>query len=245
MHSNVICMKWGTKYDASYVNKLYAMVNRHLSLPFQMICFTDDINGIRSEVETRTLPSLQLPPDIPERGWMKLATFEPNLGGLTGPTLFLDLDVVIVNNIDTFFTHGTSSPETVYLAHDQKKRKANIGNSSVYRFTIGQHTDILEYFRDNFVEINQQHRNEQAYLSTQLAQKNALGFWPTHWCPSFKYHCIPSFPKNLWTPPTIPDDAKIILFHGLPEPDAAARGVSGKWYRYFQPCDWITKHWVE
>ncbi|HAU58261.1 MAG TPA: glycosyltransferase, partial [Comamonadaceae bacterium] len=28
---HVICMKWGTKYGPEYVNRLYAMVRRHLS----------------------------------------------------------------------------------------------------------------------------------------------------------------------------------------------------------------------
>jgi hypothetical protein len=28
---NVICMKWGTKYGPEYVNRLYAMVRRHLT----------------------------------------------------------------------------------------------------------------------------------------------------------------------------------------------------------------------
>ena len=28
---NVICMKWGTKYAPEYVNRLYAMVRRHLT----------------------------------------------------------------------------------------------------------------------------------------------------------------------------------------------------------------------
>lgn len=244
MHINIICMKWGTKYDASYVNKLYAMVQRHLTLPFTMTCFTDNADDINADINIRPLPSLALPENTPERGWLKLATFSPNLGGLEGLALFLDLDVVIVGSLDDFFTHGMTNPETVYLAYDEKKRKAAIGNSSVYRFNIGGHTDILDHFRNHFSAIKEQHRNEQAYLSYELAQKDALGFWPKEWCPSFKYHCIPRFPENLWEEPTIPDGAKIILFHGNPEPDAAAKGISGKWYRYFKPCHWIMDHWT-
>ena len=30
----IICMKWGTKYGAEYVNRLYNMVKRNLTLPF-------------------------------------------------------------------------------------------------------------------------------------------------------------------------------------------------------------------
>ncbi|RZI92081.1 MAG: glycosyltransferase, partial [Rubrivivax sp.] len=47
---NVICMKWGTKYGPEYVNRLYAMVRRHLTGDFRFVCLTDDPAGIRPEV---------------------------------------------------------------------------------------------------------------------------------------------------------------------------------------------------
>ena len=47
MSLNVICMKWGTKYSSEYVNKLYSMVARNLSVPFRFVCFTDDADGIK------------------------------------------------------------------------------------------------------------------------------------------------------------------------------------------------------
>ena len=30
----VLCMKWGTKYGAEYVNRLYNMVKRHTTVDF-------------------------------------------------------------------------------------------------------------------------------------------------------------------------------------------------------------------
>ena len=100
----IICMKWGTKYGAEYVNRLYNMVNRHLTLPFQMVCLTDDSTGIDTNVKCYPIPELNLPSNIPERGWKKLTTFSPELYDLKGTALFLDIDIVIVDNIDCFFT---------------------------------------------------------------------------------------------------------------------------------------------
>ena len=100
---NIICMKWGQKYGPEYVNRLYGMVARNLTIQFRFVCFTDDGSGIREEVDVKPLPSLNLPPGIPERGWMKLTTFQSPLDDIKGTTLFLDLDVVIVDNIDCFF----------------------------------------------------------------------------------------------------------------------------------------------
>ena len=71
----VLCMKWGTKYGPEYVNRLYGMVARHLKGPFQFVCLTDDARGVRNEVRCLPIPSLALPPGIPERGWTKLTTF--------------------------------------------------------------------------------------------------------------------------------------------------------------------------
>lgn len=240
---NIICMKWGDKYGADYVNALYGMTARHLSHAFRFVCFTDRAENIRAEVECQPLPSLGLPAGIPERGWLKLATFAKDFGNLQGPTLFLDLDVVIVDSLDPLVTLDNPTPQTVHLAFDQKKAKARIGNSSVYRFNIGDHADILQHFVDNFDDIRKEYRNEQAYLSAQLDAKGALAFWPQRWCPSFKYHCIPPFPQNLWATPRIPPEAKVLLFHGYPTPEQAQSGISGKWYRYFKASPWIADYW--
>jgi len=42
---NVICLKWGTRYDAGYVNRLRRMVQRHLIQPHRFVCLTDDTIG--------------------------------------------------------------------------------------------------------------------------------------------------------------------------------------------------------
>ncbi len=232
-------MKWGDKYGADYVNRLYAMVQRNLTLSFRFVCFTENREGIHSDVDIRPLPSLGLPDNIPERGWLKLATFQQPLDDLTGTALFLDLDVVIVDNIDDFFDYEAEFA----LCFDEKKKAQSIGNSSVYRFEIGKHAEVLEFFLDNFEYVKKHHRNEQAYLSNQMNTKKALKFWPKEWTPSFKYHCIPMFPLNFFKPAFIPKGAKIILFHGKPEPFEAEKGISGKWYRYFRPVNWISEYW--
>ncbi|HEY6132511.1 MAG TPA: glycosyltransferase, partial [Rubrivivax sp.] len=98
----ILCMKWGTKYGPEYVNRLYAMVRRHLRGDFRFVCLTDRNDGIRNEVQCFPIPDLALPDGLPERGWKKLTTFEADLYGLKGTALFLDLDVVIVDAIDPF-----------------------------------------------------------------------------------------------------------------------------------------------
>ena len=236
---NIICMKWGSKYGANYVNTLYAMIARNITLPFQLTCFTDDATGINPLVQIRELPRLDLPAGAPERGWNKLTTLGSDLGGLSGEVLFLDLDVVIVSNIDAFFTY----PAPFAIIRDAKLRKRMIGNSSVYRFQVGRYADILASFRLKFAEIQQNFRNEQAYLSHAIQAKNELNFWPEAWCPSFKYHCMRPWPLAYLQDARIPPAAKIIIFHGHPEPHEAIAGVTHKWYRPVRPTAWVAEHW--
>ena len=46
----VVCVKWGTKYDAAYVNRLHRAVARWLSTPHAFVCFTDDATAVDHEV---------------------------------------------------------------------------------------------------------------------------------------------------------------------------------------------------
>lgn len=238
---NIICMKWGQKYGAEYVNKLFGMVGRNLNIPFVLTCFTDDVSGLSKEINACPLPLLNLPAGAPERGWNKLSTLQQELGGLSGEVLFLDLDVVIVGNIDELFSY----PAEFAIIKDVKLKNSVTGNSSVYRFRVGEHSDVLERFQDNFDAIRSTHRNEQAYLSAEIHKKGQLSYWPSSWCPSFKYHCMKPWPKGYWSDPTIPDGAKIIIFHGHPEPHEAIAGVTHKWYRPVRPTGWVADYWKE
>ena len=237
---NIICMKWGNKFSADYVNRLYSMVSKNLDSKFRFVCFTENIEGIRPEVETQELPELELPPGLPERGWRKLTVFKKDFGGLSGTTLFLDLDVVIVGKLDVFF----NQPGDFLIAHDKKNQNKIEGNSSVFRFEIGKYSNLLDYFERNFKQVKNEVRHEQAYLSREIDKLGKLEFWPDDWVPSFKYKCCPNWIKSWFEAPSIPMGARIILFHGLPNPPEAITGHSGKWYRHIQPSPWIKDYWI-
>ncbi|UTO05539.1 glycosyltransferase [Moraxella sp. FZLJ2107] len=241
----IICMKWGTKYGPEYVNRLYNMVARNITLPFTMVCLTDDSTGIRDEVVCHPIPELNLPSNIPERGWKKLTTFKPDLYGLKGTALFLDIDIVIIGNIDAFFTHQAEHDDSVMIIRDWKKPWRMVGNSSVYRFKVGYNTypHLLEHFENNFEKIRSEVRHEQAFLSNYLREHHHLEYWDPTWCVSFKYHCLHKIPLAYFLPPKKPTDAKIVIFHGEINPPDAIKGGGGKWYRYVLPSAWIKDAW--
>ena len=236
----VLCMKWGTKYGPEYVNRLYGMVSRHLRGPFRFVCLTDNSMGVNPDVDCLPLPRMELAPGA-DRGWPKLTTFKAGLHGLKGTALFLDLDVVIVGDITPFF----EQPGEFLIIKDWKRPWRITGNSSVYRFRLGAHDDVLQHFVAHQAEVRREHRNEQEYLSHALHRQGKLAYWPADWCVSYKYHCITRWPSNYWRVPVIPEGARIIVFHGEVNPPDALAGRRNRRLRYVRPAPWIATHWVE
>lgn len=241
--NHIVCMKWGNKYGPEYVNRLYSMVKKNLTLPFTLICLTDDSKGIDPAIQCRPIPELGLPDGLPERGWKKLTTFSTDLYGLHGTALFLDIDIVIIDNIDSFFTHPTEREDEVWIIRDWKKPWRMVGNSSVYRFQLGSIPGLLPYFREHFNDIRQRFRHEQAFLSWYVRQHHKLSYWPDNWCLSYKYHVLKKPPFSLWQPPQKPQEGKIIIFHGEVNPPDAIIGGGGKWYRKVLPAPWLKDYW--
>ena len=239
---NVICMKWGDKYGARYVNILRSMVARHLKREHRFACFTDNGEGIRDDVEVFPLPVLEIA-DGPERCWRKLTTFEQRLGDLEGLTLFLDLDVVIVDSLDPLF----ELPGDFYISHDWRwhRKRPIVGNSSCYRFKVGAHVDVIETFKQDPETIRHRYRNEQAFLSHHLTEKGVLSYWPEQWTPSFKTHSLPRIPFRYFQAPTQPPGAKVIVFHGNPNPPDAATSSYKHPRKFWHASTWILDHWYD
>lgn len=234
---NVLCIKWGKKYSHKDVNILHSMVSRHLKRPHRFVCLTDDRNGIDERVECFDIPEISVPKEKDVSPWRKLAIFSKQIGDLKGKTLFLDLDVVIIDSIDCFFTFATKF--TIIENWTQKGRR--IGNSAVYCFNIGQHLDVLEYYKKNTEEVTSKYSNEQIYLSCKIGN---IEFWPATWCRSFKRHCIPPYIIRYFKIPVQPKDVKIVVFHGNPMPkDAVKGGFFGNILKYVKPTPWIKANW--
>lgn len=234
---NVVCMKWGTKYGAKDVNILYSMVKRHLTLSHRFVCLTDDREGISKEIECFDLPFIQVPSDKDVSPWRKLGMFSKKIGDLQGKTLFLDLDSVILDNIDCFFSFS----EDFAIIENWTQKGRGIGNSAVYCFELGKYYEILDYYHSNIDEVTSKYSNEQIYLSKKIGK---LNYWPDSWCRSFKRHCLPGYIMRYFKSPVRPKDAKIIVFHGNPGIELAIRGgFFGNFLKYVRPTNWIKDNW--
>lgn len=242
---NIITLKWGNRYGPEFVNRLHNAVTRHLKRPFQFVCFTDDTNGLQDGIVTFPIPELDMPEQAKLTGWRKLGLFREDLP-IRGPSLFLDLDLLVTDSIDCFFDY---EPDKIPIIHNwvslRKQwsgKRPEVGNSSVFRFRAGECGFVVEqYLREkDWALANFQ--PPQTYLTHCIRPK--MVYWPEDWVRSFKRHCRPMFPLNLFMQPHFPKDAKMIAFHGKPDPDEAVVGFDdGKIHHKTLPAKWINEHW--
>lgn len=238
----VVCMKWGGKFAAADVNRLYRMVRVNLGGELRMLCFTDRPEGIEAAVQCRPLPPVPVVGERLDRGWRKLGLFGPQLAEVfEGEVLYLDLDIAIVQPLDPFF----ETPGRFLIIRDYKPfryRHRFSGNSSVFRHVAGAHPDLIPEIAARGEHIRRDFRDEQEFLSDYIRRQGLLRYWPDGWCASFKHDCVRPLPFGLWQPPRLPRDARVIVFHGRPKPEEALAGAGGKWYRPLRPAPWLQRY---
>ena len=96
---NVCCVKEGGKYDSDYVNTLYLMTKRNLTIPFDFICLTENPQNLFKQIKVINLEDRSI-----KGWWNKCLLFKP--GFLSGSCLYLDLDMIIIKNIDEFIINN-------------------------------------------------------------------------------------------------------------------------------------------
>lgn len=189
---NIVCVNTGNKYSWEYTEKLYNMVSRNTTVPYKFICITDCKR--KSNIEQIILPNAT-------KSWYdKLALFSPFIRNYLypNPVFFLDLDVVIVDNIDELLSYKGD-----FIILRDFYRKEGLQSSAMswnYDFT-----DKFKWSTKVF------HR-----LGDQGIIENTIGLSVDRWqdlypeaMVSYKSNCKKGIPKG----------AKIIHFHGRPKMD--------------------------
>lgn len=241
---NVVCLKWGTKYSSTYVNRLFKMVNKNLTYPFDFFCLTDNPEALDEGIRVLPIsdPSLS-------GWWHKLSLFQADFYGLTGTALYLDLDVVITGELDSLIDFR---PGEFCIMKDTGRQKWDKFNSSVMRFELGSMSYVWEGFLFNRNWIFEHMYGDQDWIS--LMVPNGVTY-PEDLVVSFKKHCHAQgwsmlglgewLMKREWLHPSgiarIPNGARVIVFHGLPNPE----DVMEKPYKQWRKAPWIRKYWMQ
>lgn len=219
---NIVCIKTGKFYGPEYVNKLYAMIRRNTKRDFRFICFTDNREGIGSEVEC-------WPPPYQMKGWwVKIPLFAPPDCIADDQIIAIDLDVVITGNIDWLLDwRGDFCGLGKWLT--MKKMEApKYYNGSLWSLRPGYATQVWYDFAERGDEIMKTHYSDQEYISEQLPDAPVFNeLFPDK---------IKGFNTHFWNlpPEERPDPNKtpLWIFHGFPKPLEVCKTV-----------DFVKEHW--
>lgn len=221
---NFACVNYGTKYKPTYVQNLYNMVKRHLTVPHKFICFTDQPyvrKQIKGDVEFRQFKKHNL-----KGYWNKLQLFSPS-SKLEGPTLYMDLDVVIKGNIDCFANFGDDETTGVMRDFGQPDTWYN---SSILKFNNKTVSYIWDEY-DKDPALYQKQQGDQNVITNFVKGKETTKIFPDEWTQSYKWldRSRTRFHREKWTFEELPS-AKVAIFHGSPNPHESVE-------------EWVKKHW--
>ncbi len=206
---NVICVKWGDKYNSEDVNRLYKMVSKNLTRPFSFYCLTEDFRGLQKEIITLNIDhELFL-----DSYWWKMCIFDKALYREDAPTLYLDLDTIIQKNIDHFFDmiekNKIRSCYTDILDQDIGEELAPDGskfkhraliNSSIMGFIPSTVHDVFEKFISLSDYYILEYQGVCRYLTKEESDRLSFFYWKKDW----------------YSANTIHQDAHNKIIHDLP-----------------------------
>ena len=180
---NFACICYGDKYAVEYVQKLYNMVKRNTTLPINFVVFTDHVKMhkmVEGDIDIKKFPENDL-----QGWWNKLQLFHPDVE-LKGDTLYMDLDVVITENIDCFFTY---KPETDFVGMNDFNPTTKIWNSSIFRFKNDKlHGRIWHKFMNDRPNLLRRFPGDQNLISEFIKNSPGCESYPDSWTQSYKWY---------------------------------------------------------
>lgn len=251
---NFICIKWGKKFPAYYVNRLLRGIERHYEGDIRLICVTDDATDIDPKVEIVPLVRQPFEDAMEEafktskrRGALrKVALFNPELiPDLDGDVLGFDLDVVITGPLNDLFDY---EPDKVCMRFDwlERKRGRFGGHGSVFKFNPKLHGYLYhDLCEDTLKYLQEANFSEQKYTSLRAHARDDLRFYPDDWIASFKRDAMRMFPTNYIKQPRLPENTRVMCFHGKPKMEEALVGYTGSVIRRTRPAQWLTENWAD
>lgn len=250
--NNFICVNVGKKYPKQYTERLYNMVSRNTSQPFNFYVYTDNTT-MYPEKHFRVIEHTS-----DEVGWWcKLKLFESGVLP-SGDYLYMDLDVVIVDNIDDLWNLEGFHIIRDFIRPDEGILPNKEYNSSVMKFNSTQTDGIWKHYRNN-TRYWKDLQKQIHFVGDQNVISNYGAYYPG-FLNSFDDSMIWSFKKGVergkhagdrskWFGRKIPPKGKICVFHGDPSPHDILNDPNKFLSMGNKFCDkstitWIKENWI-
>ena len=243
MNLTVCCWKWNRArsdldlnwftgpYTVEHVNTLQNMVRRHLQIPHNFLCFTDDPTGLNCQ--TAPIPA----PELLQFGgaWNRLWLFSQEAKKYGDWFLSIDLDTVITADLQPLLAE--EKPLRIVKNH----YAINCGPyaATMWLNKAGSLPLVWHDFTtDDLILVEDQYKHKEAW---------ARG-WRFGDEQSWLGVCVPEDCVHLWDTPEgvlsyrlhasenglLPKGARVVYFNG--EEDPASPVCQAE-------CPWITQHW--
>lgn len=208
---NFITLKWGTKYGPEYVNRLYNSIKKHYNKPFTFTCITDDTRGVICD--TLPLSNLSL---HSAKGIFTSKKFDLFKIYNKGNCCLLDLDILIINDLTSYFdSYGFSEPRFILNRWQDHSRIYNsfftndcFINSSFVTWKDNQLEWLFDSFIDNLDIIEYRYKTVDKFIFYSSFDK--ISFHP----PKFVYaYSFGAEYDNDLTPFEYRPDYSVVLFH--------------------------------
>jgi len=195
---HIYTVKWGNKYSSSHVNAVYLDCLSKLTIDFQFHCITENSFGISSDINIIDIPLS----NYYQKWWNKLYLFRTDVVTQKGEKLFLDLDIKIQRNLDSFIDYPCDNKLLFVKTewHNLEKMKKDTEhiphkytnlNSSILRWNDGL-TESEEMKRFN--KMTEDYPSQMFFYFRGLDNlfynkfsHDHIGHFPSGWVYSYNY----------------------------------------------------------
>lgn len=191
---HIYTVKWGTKYSSSHVNAVYLDCLANLTIDFEFHCITEDAFGLSSDINVIDIPQT----NYYKKWWNKLYLFHDNIVTQKGEKLFLDLDIKIQRNLESFINYPCENKILFVKTewHNLEKMKKDTEhvphkytdlNSSVLRWNDS--LDLQKFLKETTDYPSQMFFYFRGLdnLFYNRCDKEKIGYFPSGWVYSYNY----------------------------------------------------------
>lgn len=229
------CVIHGNGYSWNYVEKLYSMLNRNISVGVKFHVYTEHDRAVPAPWIKHSLIDWGI--SGPKKSWWyKMQLFNPEFH--SGPLLYFDLDTVITKNIDWIW----QLPLKYFWAirdfrHLWRPTSYNI-NSSVMWWNTAQYEYVWNSFKNQQIaEMLKRYHGDQDYITDAITETDRR-FFDVEQVNSWRWQALDGGydfrSKKYKNPGAGTVDAKktsILVFHGNPKPDKVQDAVVAHYWK--------------
>ena len=229
---SVVCWLWDDplfknrdkfRYTVEHVVRLRRSVERHLTMPHRFLCVTDRPQSAFPD----GVEAIPLWDDLARHGscYRRLKAFSPEMKDILGERFVsVDIDCVVTGDLDPLF----SRPEDFVIWQDFSPIQPYCG--SMFMMTAGSRSEVWTTFS---IEAATDAKEERGYVGSDQAWISSVIPSAAMWTrkdgvysvrdKTFGAGKIHSFRGMLQRGATrpLPDDARIVFFHGARDPSLA------------------------